>query len=916
MPARPLSLIPLFVAVALWLGLLGAAWPASEVALPAGVERVTSVEGITEYRLPNGLRVLLVPDASKPTTTVNMTYHVGSRQESYGETGMAHLLEHLMFKGSPKHPDPWAEFTKRGLQANGSTSFDRTNYFASFAANPDTLQWYLGWEADAMVNSYIARKDLDTEMTVVRNEMERGENDPQTVLVQNDLAALFHWHNYGKPTIGARSDVENVDIPRLQAFYRRYYQPDNATLIVSGAFDPGQTLQWIAAAFGPIPKPTRMLPTLYTLEPVQDGERSFTVRRVGGVPLLVAGYHVPAAADPAYAPMEAIALILGDEPAGRLYKRLVQKGLAASVYGFAWDLHDPGVAMFGAQLAPGQDLDAARRELLAAVESIGTEPVTQEELDRAKAKWINDWNRHFTDPQSVGVSLSSAVGQGDWRLFFLMRDRVRDLQLTDVQRAATRFLLASNRAIGSYVPTASPHRAPPLGRPDVEAMLKGYRGDPAAAQAESFVATPKNIEARTERFSLANGMKVALLPKGTRGQAVHARLTLHLGTEQSLFGSGEVPAFTAALLDRGTPKLSRQQIEDRFNRLQAQVSFGGEGGSVNVGIVTVRDKLPEVVTFVGELLREAAFPPEALEEVRAQTLASIEAQRKEPEALVENALDRHGDPYPKGDVRHARSFDALEADVRSVTAAQLKAFHDRFYGASHAEFGASGDMDAAALRRALETAFGGWSSKEPYARVPQPFVAVKPAEFVLNTPDKQNATMMVHQALPLNDLSPDYPAFTLANRLLGQGGNSRLWRRVREREGLSYDIRSGVDWNPIEDNSMWQASAIFAPQNRAKVETGFREEVARALKEGFTERELDEAKKGLLSARALARSQDRNLAAALASNLFLGRTFLVSQRVDEALARASLDEVNAALRKYLQPERFVLGFGGDFKQQP
>ena len=904
----------LFVA-ALWLALACGAHAAT-IAVPQGVTSVTSVEGISEYRLNNGLQVLLVPDASKPTTTVNVTYHVGSRHESYGETGMAHLLEHLMFKGSPKHPTVWAEFTKRGLQANGSTSFDRTNYFASFAANDDNLKWYLGWQADAMVNSFIARKDLDTEMTVVRNEMERGENEPDRVLMQDDLAALFHWHNYGKPTIGARADVENVDIPRLQDFYHRYYQPDNATLIVSGAFDPGQTLAWIDAAFGPIPKPTRVLPTLYTLEPVQDGERAFFVRRSGGVPLLIAGYHVPAAADPDYAAMEAIALILGDEPAGRLYRQLVQKQLAASVYGFSWDLHDPGVAMFGAQLAPGQDLEAARKALLETIEGIAREPITQQELSRAQAKWINDWNRRFTDPQSVGVALSGAVGQGDWRLFFLLRDRVRALKLADVQRIATQFLLSSNRAVGAYVPTDAPHRAPPLGRPDVEAMLKGYQGDASVAQADAFVATPQNIEAQTQRSQLASGMKIALLPKSTRGQAVQARLALHFGDEKSLFGSGEVPEFTAALLDRGTARTTRQQIEDRFNALQARVAFGGGGGSVSASIVTVRDKLPAVIRLVGELLRESTFPAEALEEVRAQTLASIEAERKEPDALVANTIERHGDPYPRGDVRDARSFDEIEADVRAATAGQLKAFHDRFYGASHAEFGASGDMDVAAVREALDSAFGQWTSKEPFARVPHPLVPVAPEEFVLRTPDKQNATMLVREALPITDLSPDYPTFTLANRLLGQGGSSRLWLRVREREGLSYDVRTGVDWNPHEPNSMWQASAIFAPQNRAKVEAGFREEVARALKDGFTERELEEAKKGLLSGRALARSQDGNLASALVNNLYLGRTFLVSQQVDEAIARATLAEVNAALRKYLQPEKFVLGFGGDFKGSP
>jgi zinc protease len=411
-------------------------------------------------------------------------------------------------------------------------------------------------------------------------------------------------------------------------------------------------------------------------------------------------------------------------------------------------------------------------------------------------------------------------------------------------------------------------------------------------------------------------MQLALLPKATRGRAVQARLTLHYGDVKSLAGSGEVPSFTAALLDRGTAKRSRQQIEDRFNELQAQVSFSGGPGSLAVSIVTVRDRLPAVIALVGELLRESSFPAEALEEVRAQTLAAIEAQRKEPEALVENTLDRHGDPYPRGDVRHARSFEEMEADVKAVTQAQLKAFHDRFYGASHAQFGASGDFDADAVREALRAAFGDWRSREPFTRVPQPLVPVAPERFVLRTPDKQNATMIVHQALPLNDLSPDYPAFLLANRMLGQGGSSHLWLRVREREGLSYDIRSGVDWNPHEPNSMWQASAIFAPQNQAKVEAGFREEVARALKEGFTERELEEAKKGLLSARALARSQDGNLASALVSNLYLGRTFLLSQQVDEAIARATTADVNAVLRKYLQPDKFVLGFGGDFKPQP
>jgi len=256
---------------------------------PAGVTRVTAVEGITEYRLPNGLQVLLVPDDAKPTTTVNVTYRVGSRHESYGETGMAHLLEHLIFKGTPTTRNVLGEFSKRGMRANGTTWFDRTNYFASFAANDEQLRWYLAWQADAMVNSFIAKADLDTEMTVVRNEMESGENNPFRVLLQKAMASMYQWHNYGKSTIGARSDVENVDIARLQAFYRAYYQPDNATLTVAGKFDAAKVLQWVAESFGPIPKPARVLQSTYTIDPVQDGETTVTVRCVGGTPVLLAG---------------------------------------------------------------------------------------------------------------------------------------------------------------------------------------------------------------------------------------------------------------------------------------------------------------------------------------------------------------------------------------------------------------------------------------------------------------------------------------------------------------------------------------------------------------------------------------------------------------------------------------------------
>ena len=881
--------------------------------LPAGVSRVQSVEGINEYRLANGLQVLLIPDDSKPTTTVNLTYHVGSRHENYGETGMAHLLEHLLFKGSPKHPKVWAEFTRRGLAANGSTWFDRTNYTASFSANDDNLRWYLGWQADSMTHSYIARRDLDTEMTVVRNEMEMGENSPDRILFSKTLATMYQWHNYGKDTIGARADVENVDIPRLQEFYRKYYQPDNATLIVSGKFPRDKILPWIAQTYGVIKKPTRVLPKLYTLDAVQDGERTVTLRRSGGVPVLYSAYHVPPGSHPDYASVEMLGLIMGEAPAGRLHKRLTEKGLAATTFAFSAGLADPGFALFGAQLGPAQEVDAARRELLATLESVASEPITAEELERAKTKWLKGWELAFTNPETVGISLSESVAQGDWRLFFLTRDRVRDVTLEQVQRVAVQRLLESNRTLGVYVPTEKPQRAPEPARVDVAAEMKTFKPQSAAAAVEAFEATPANIEQRTQRFEVG-GVKVALLPKGTRGAAVQATLTLRFGNEKTLFGQGEVAEAVAALLDKGSQTMTRQQVQDRLDALHTEMSIGGGAGVVSVSLSSRRENLADAIALVGDLLRHPSLPAEALEEVRRQSLSAIEQQRKEPRAVVSNALARLGNPYPRGDLRYARTFDEIVQDVASVTLEQVREHHRRFYGASTGEFAAVGDIDVPALKKALQAALADWKSGEPFTRVPDPLVVVPPERLMLSTPDKQNATMRVELPLPLSDKDADYAALTMANYLLGSGGSSRLWKRIREVEGLSYDVRSSIGWSNFEPNSQWTASAIFAPQNQPKVEAAFREELARALKDGFTAQELAEGQRGLLSFRRLSRAQDATVAGTLAGNLYIGRTFARAAEVDAQLQALTLEQVNAALRRHLKPENFVYGFAGDFKK--
>jgi zinc protease len=886
-------------------------------ALPPGTTEVTRVEGITEYRLANGLQLLLVPDNSKPSTTVNLTIRSGSRHENYGETGMAHLLEHLVFKGTPTTRNALAEFSKRGLRTNGTTSLDRTNYFASFTENEANLRWTIGWLADAMVNSFIAKEDLASEMTVVRNEMEMGENNPGRVLFQRTLAAMYDWHNYGKSTIGARSDVENVDISRLQAFYRHHYQPDNATLIVSGRFEPARVLAMVAESFGRLPRPTRTLGTTYTLDAAQDGERVVNVRRVGGTPMIFMAHHAAPGAHADFAAVSLLTQVLGDTPGGRLHKRLVEAELAAGAFGFAMALAEPSPFFVGLQLAPGQDVERARAEMAKVLdETATTVPVTAEELERARTQWINNWERGFSDPEAIGVELSEAVALGDWRLYFVSRDQVKRVTLADIQRVARERLRADNRTVAIYRPVSEAQRAPAPARVDVAALVRDYKGDPQAALAEAFDATPANLDRRSQLFALPSGMKVSLLPKGTRGRAVHAELHLRYGNEAALAGRKPADTFVADLLPKGGAGLTRQQIADRFDQLRAEVGFSaGEQGLV-VSLRTVREHLPATIELVGKLLRQPAFAEATLEEARRQWLAAIESNRKEPERVVANALARLANPYPAADWRYAASFDEQQARVQGVTLAQLEDFHRRFFSAQRAEFAAVGDLDAPAVRRALEAAFGDWRQPAagplPYARVPRPLVPLPPTRLVLQTPDKQNATLLAQLPLPLTDTHADYVPFMLANYMVGGSESSRLWTRVRETEGLSYDVRTGVAWNPHEPHSRWSSSAIFAPQNQAKVEAAWREELQRATREGFTQAELDEAKTGLLNLRRLSRAQDDVVAARAADNLHLNRRFALAQQTDDRIAAAALAEVNAAWRRHFDLARVAIAWGGDF----
>ncbi|MET0683018.1 MAG: pitrilysin family protein, partial [Casimicrobiaceae bacterium] len=767
-------------------------------------------------------------------------------------------------------------------------------------------------EADRMVNSFVAKKDLDTEMTVVRNEYESGENNPQRVLWGRLHATAYDWHNYGNLTIGARSDIENVDISRLQAFYKLYYQPDNAVLIVAGRFDPDRALAQIVKTFGPIPRPTRTLPVLYTKEPVQDGERAVTVRRAGGTQFVAALYHTVPGAHPDAIAMDALGEVMTVQPAGRLYRALVETKKASAVESWNFVLADPGDIIFWAQVPPTDSLAAAREALIATVEGVKAKPITAAEVDRVRAKALRQFDETFNDPQKLGVAISESIATGDWRLFFLQRDQWRKVTPADVQRVALEYLKPSNRTVGQFIPDSKSDRAPTPPAVDIVALVKDYKGDPSVAAGESFEPTPANLEARTQRFSLPNGMKVTFLPKKTRGETVQLQMRLHQGDEMSLKNMAPRGELATSMLALGTKKRDRQAFEDTLDRLRAKLSIGGGETETDVRGQTVRTHLPDLLRLTAEALREPAFPATEFEKLKRERLASLEENKTDPQNIAERALERWNNPYPKGDVRYVPTFDEEIAEIKTAKLDQARGFYTRFIGGANAELALVGDFDPAATKTLVTELFGAWKSPSPFARVPNPYRPPAPTVMTAQTPDKANATVFGRVPVRINDRSDDLPALIVVDKILGASPESRIPDRVREREGLSYGIQTWIAPSSFEENSQLNLYAIFAPQNRERLGTAISEELARALKDGFTEAEVADAKRSLLQARRIARAQDPTLASGLLQQAYLGRTWDYAQKIDEGIAAVTVDRVNAALRKYVDAAGFAYSYAGDF----
>lgn len=764
---------------------------------------ISNTEGIKEYSLSNGMRVLLMSDPSQSNAVVNIVYNVGSKHEGYGEKGMAHLLEHMLFKSTKKLGDIKKMLSDKGGNANGTTWYDRTNYYEVFPSNDENLKWFLEMEADRMVNATILQSDLDKEFSVVRNEFEIGENSPSGVLMERIISAAYLWHNYGNSTIGSKEDVERVKAVTLRKFYEKYYQPDNATLIVAGKFDEKKALEYIAQYFSTIPKPARVLETPYTVEPAQDGERFVELKRAGDSKVVGALYHTVPYADKDYAALDALQEILTADPSGYLYKAMIDSHKAASVYAYQPLVRDASYMYFGLDIPADKDLKTTENDFRAELDKIATIKYTEQDVARAKAKILKQIENIKNNTIGYAVNLTEIIGAGNYKLGMLYRDTVEKLTVADIQRVATKYFKTNNRTVGVFIPSKDEVRVKNIEYTDdqIATLTKDYKGKALEKEAAPFEASIENLKANLTEGKLSNGMKYGLIKKDIKGGKVLGSFRFPVSNAKDLNGKADVGSLMAQVLKTGTKSHTKEQIQDMFDEWKSNINFGFSGQTLFVNFSTYKESLPKVTSLIKEILTESTFPEAELVKTVNEYNTYLESSLNDPQSIAFTEIEKITENYPKESIYYTASTQEQIDNNKKVKREQLVDFYNKILGGNNGVGSVIGDLDTKTTAALLESTFGKWNSKSTYEFIKPELFATKKQDKDYLTPDKENGAAVGKISFSMDRKSPDYPAFVIANEMLGSGGflTARIPTRLREKEGISYGAGSYINI-PIDNN--------------------------------------------------------------------------------------------------------------------
>lgn len=882
-----------------------------------GLVPVQTLDGIEEYELrSNGLKILLMPHEGMPVATVMVTYKVGSRHEVPGTTGATHILEHMMFKGTPRFNaedgNDYSSIMERiGARSNATTWFDRTNYYATLPSQYVPLAIEL--EADRMRNLLIREEDLASEMTVVRNEYEQGENNPVRTLIKELFAAAFMAHTYSHPTIGWKSDIENTSPEKLRDFYDTYYWPENAVLTVIGGFDREATLQAIVQHYGAIEAAPHTIPEVETVEPPQIGPRRVTVERAGQVGVVMLGYKVPEATHPDWPALILIDQIVGANKTGRLYRALADKGKATATFTFAPELHDPGLFLFGAYLTAEATHEEVEAILLKEIEALIGGGVTEEELSRAKSVIRANIIYQRDGPFSIADQINDAIAMGDWTSYINRPKAIEGVTAAQIQAAAKRYFQRKSSTTGWFVPEVKNSLAQQNSRP----WGPSYFRDPAlfgperqVAQAGLSAGSPTVVDFSSRmRRETVGGIDLITVEMPIEG-VVSFVGSFAAGESLSPNDRPMLAGLTAAMLDKGSTSKNRFTIAEVLNSLGADISFQADNHSLSFSGRFLRPDAGAVLQLLAEQLRTPAFDPEVFETVRSRQQANLLLAVDDPNYRASSEISRL--LYPVGHPNRQENLNLLLEDLTRTQIEELRHFHREFYGPESMRLVFAGDIDYEQIKAAVATAFDDWTGGVPYPQDAPPQLENARAEARIFIADKTSASVEYGYNTGLQRNQEDYIPFMLGNYILGGSFSSRLMQEVRKNRGLTYGIRSYHQGDLLTPGH-WTLAASFSPD---MLETGLEATEAVLQKwheDGVRAEEVEAAIETLTGSYLVDLSTTSRVAAQIHSFLQRGMPLEYIDQYPGKLRQLSVKQVNQAIRKYLEPSQMKRVVAGSLR---
>lgn len=877
-------------------------------ALPAGIRQTAEFAGFTEYMLDNGMMVVLYPDTDKPGIAVNIVYRVGSRHEATGEAGHAHLLEHMLFKGIPGVADVAAEFRARGIQWNATTSWDRTNYMAVLPADEGRLAWVIDLEARRMVSATFTPQELDTEMSVVRNEFERARSNPYQSLGDSLRSVVLPAHPYGRSPLGTLEQIERVDFARLRAFYKAHYRPDNAVLVMAGNFSPEAALEQVARCFGALPRPDSPVYHPQVVEPPQLGPRELTVQRTGGVELALIGYRTPAARHPDWHALQVLSLMLQRGGAGVLYRDLEQnRKLSEAAFVVAGFL-DPALSMAIALPGHGLSLDAARASLIETLEVGLAARLVEDEMRTAQQALDVMLERAMEQPQSVAMMLTEPIAQGDWRLLFAQRDGYAAVTLADVHRVAGTYLRSDNRTVALYRPAPQVVGVSmPEPRPLSE-QIAALKPRQAPSAGEALSGEPAELEARTTRLEPRPGWRVAVLRKKQKADVVQVHLVFRHSAPHDM-GADFGWNLLGPWVFQGTATMNTDQFKTAMTALKAVGSLTVSPQHLAIRVDAPRAGLESALALMAELAMRPRLDPEDFQRLKAATLRSWDDGVNDPGArlgLMQARLINRVLGTRPGDFEHRWAGAEYKSRLERLTDGELRALVTTRWGASDVSVSAVGDVDASQLVATVARLFGGWGPGAAFVRPESRMVPVPGQRHHARVQDRPNAALSATLFLPMNLDDAERPALQMAHNLLSRGPDSVLWKKIRDELGASYDVSGSHHFPTHGDRATLSIAAGSPPHRLEEVLQAIGSELLRLKREGFEAAHLERARRDVLASRKKSRTEEARLMGLLDFQLDRRVDFLASQLEDDRIAALTLDQVNAAFRRHVDWSRFVV----------